>query len=132
MKKDLDKLFSKSIQTYYFLLLIIVIIKLLGGNYFEIVYTNKTINMINNFITKWRLENVWYAITLYINVYITTAITCNDNSTKLKKFSILTTVFALFLQILKANINLPVLFVIIDFVVLEYYEYQRQYQPMDV
>ena len=39
MKKDLDKLFSKSIQTYYFLLVIIVIIKLLGGNYFEIVYT---------------------------------------------------------------------------------------------
>ena len=118
MKKDLDKLFSKSIQTYYFLLLIIVIIKLLGGNYFEIVYTNKTINIINDFIIKWKLENIWYAITLYINVYITTAITCNDNSTKLKKFSILTTVFALFLQILKANINLPVLFVIIDFVYL--------------
>lgn len=118
MKKDLDKLFSKSIQTYYFLLVIIVIIKLLGGNYFGIVYTNKTINIINDFIMKWKLENVWYAITLYVNVYITSAITCNDNSTKLKKFSILTGAFALFLQILKANINLPVLFVIIDFVYL--------------
>ena len=118
MKKDLDKLFSKSIQTYYFLLVIIVIIKLLGGNYFEIVYTNKTINIINDFIMKWKLENVWYAITLYVNVYITSAITCNDNSMKLKKFSILTGIFALFLQILKANINLPVFFVLIDFVYL--------------
>ena len=84
MKKDLDKLFSKSIQTYYFLLLIIVIIKLLGGNYFEIIYTNKTINMINNFITKWRLENVWYAITLYIYTVIIIGITSNDNSKKMK------------------------------------------------
>lgn len=88
MKKDLDKLFSRSIETYYFLLLIVVIIKLLGGNYFQIVYTNKTINMINDFITYWRLENVWYAITLYMNVYITLAITCNDNSKKMKKYTL--------------------------------------------
>ena len=86
MKKDLDKLFSKSIQTYYFLLVIIVIIKLLGGNYFEIVYTNKTINIINDFIMKWKLENVWYAITLYVYTIITISITCNDNSKKMKVF----------------------------------------------
>ena len=88
MKKDLDRLFSRSIETYYFLLLIVVIIKLLGGNYFQIVYTNKTINMINDFITYWRLENIWYAITLYMNVYITLAITCNDNSKKMKKYTL--------------------------------------------
>lgn len=84
MKKDLDKLFSKSIQTYYFLLLIIVIIKVLGGNYFEIIYTNKTINIINDFIMKWKLENIWYAITLYIYAVITIGITVNDNSKKIK------------------------------------------------
>ena len=66
MKKNVDKLFCESINTYYFLLLIVVIIKLLGGNYFDIVQNNDTINMINNFITNWKLENVWYAITLYI------------------------------------------------------------------
>lgn len=87
MKKDLDKLFSKSIETYYFLLLIVVIIKLLGGNYFEIVYTNRTINMINDFILYWRLENIWYAITLYVNVYITLSVTCNDDSEKIKKYT---------------------------------------------
>ena len=89
MKKDLDKLFSKSIQTYYFLLLIIVIIKVLGGNYFEIVYTNKVINTIDNFITTWKLENIWYTITLYINVYITLSISCNDNSKRMKKYCLL-------------------------------------------
>lgn len=118
MKKDLDKLFSKSIETYYFLLLIVVIIKLLGGNYFSIVYTNKTINMINDFIMYWRLENIWYAITLYINVYITLSITCNDNTKRMKKFSFIGLIIAIILQILKANINLPPLFVCVDMLYL--------------
>ena len=86
MKKDLDKLFSKSIQTYYFLLLIVVIIKLLGGNYFAIVYTNRTVNIINDFITTWKLENIWYAITLYVNVYIVASFTTNINNKPLKKY----------------------------------------------
>lgn len=118
MKKDLDKLFSKSIETYYFLLLIVVIIKVLGGNYFEIVYTNKTINMINNFIMYWRLENVWYAITLYINVYITISLTCNDNSKRMKKYRIIALIISIILQILKENINIPPLFVCIDMIYL--------------
>ena len=118
MKKDLDKLFSRSIETYYFLLLIVVIIKLLGGNYFEIVYTNRTINMINDFITYWRLENVWYAITLYVNVYITLSITCNDNTKRMKKFSLIGLVIAVVLQFLKTSINLPTLFVCIDMLYL--------------
>lgn len=84
MKKDIDKLFSQSLQTYYFLLVIVVIIKLLGGNYFEIARDNQAINMINNFITYWRLENVWYAITLYIYSVIIIGITCNDNSNKMR------------------------------------------------
>lgn len=101
MKKDLDKLFSRSIETYYFLLLIVVIIKLLGGNYFAIVYTNRTINMINDFITYWRLENVWYAITTTINVYIVVSITCSDNSNKIKKYVLCWTPLIIFIQYTK-------------------------------
>ena len=114
MKKDMDKLFSKSIETYYFLLVIIVIIKLLGGNYFDIVYTNKAINAINNFITYWRLENIWYAFTLYINVYIVMSVTTNTNDNKMKKYSILITMVAMIFQILKTKINIPPLFVLFD------------------
>jgi len=118
MKKDIDKLFSKSIQTYYFLLLIIVIIKVLGGDYFGIVYTNKTINTINDFMMYWRLENIWYAITLYINVYITLAITCNENNKRIKLYSIIALIIAIVLQLCKTNINLPALFVCIDMLYL--------------
>ena len=114
MKKDLDKLFSKSIQTYYFLLVIIVIIKLLGGNYFQMAMDNRAINIINNFILNFHLQNIWYAITLYINVYITLSITCNDNSKRMKIFSIVALIIALILQYLKTIINIPPLFVLFD------------------
>ena len=116
MKKDLDKLFSKSIQTYYFLLVMIVIIKLLGGNYFEIVYTNKTINIINDFIMKWKLENVWYAITLYVNVYIVISITCNDNSKKMKLYTLF--LFPLIILIQFSKNYTGFLAIIIDYLYL--------------
>lgn len=114
MKKDIDKLFSKSIQTYYFLLLIVVIIKVFGGDYFGIVYTNKTIKAINDFIMYWRLENIWYAITLYINVYIVMSITTNEDNKTIQKYSILITMVAMIFQILKTKINIPPLFVLFD------------------
>ena len=123
MKKDLDKLFSRSIETYYFLLLIVVIIKLLGGNYFAIVYTNRTINMINDFITYWRLENVWYAITLYIYSIIIIGVTTKDNSKRLKMYCLKLLPFFVVIQLLKSNINLPLLFVIFDFSYLLLFSY---------
>lgn len=106
MKKNVDKLFYESINTYYFLLLIVVIIKLLGGNYFDIVQNNNTINMINNFITNWKLENVWYAITLYVNVYIIIAITCKENSKQIKKFCLISLPFIIAFQYIKGIIGL--------------------------
>ena len=99
MKKDLDKLFSKSIQTYYFLLLIVVIIKLLGGNHFAIVYTNRTVNIINDFITTWKLENIWYAITLYVNFYIILTISCNKNDKSIYKYCFLSLPIVIVFQI---------------------------------
>lgn len=118
IKKNLDKLFYESINTYYFLLLVVVIIKLLGGNYFDIVQNNNTINIINDFITNWKLENLWYVATLYVNVYITISITCNDNSKKMKKYCLFCLIFAIILQVLKSNINIPFIFVIIDMIYL--------------
>lgn len=74
--------------------------------------------MINKFVTTFGLENVWYMITLYINVYITLSITCNDNSKKMKTYSLLCLIFAIILQVLKSTINLPLLFVMIDMIYL--------------
>ena len=118
MKKNIDKFLKQSIETYVFLLIIIFIIKLLGGNYFAISFNNKQLVIISDFITKYKLENIWYAITLYINIYITMAITCSDNSNKMKKYSLKILPIAILLQILKTIYNNPFLFVLIDLIYL--------------
>ena len=91
---------------------------MLGGNYFDINNENYTINLINNFVTSFKLENIWYAITLYINVFITMSITCNDNSKKMKNYSFLALNVALIVQVLKNTINIPIVFVIFDMLYL--------------
>ena len=90
MKEDMDKILSRTLFTYFMVLLAIFILKLFGLNYFGLDTDNKIIVQINNFISYWRLENVWYAITLYINTYVILAITCNDNSNKIKIFTLAT------------------------------------------
>lgn len=114
MKKDVDKLLSQTLSTYYFLLVIVFIMKLLGSKYFELALDDYAINMICDFITKFRLENVWYCITLYLNVLVVMSITCNDNTKNIKKVSIGVTLFAMVFQLLKNTFNIPLLFVIID------------------
>lgn len=118
MKKDVDKLLSQTLSTYYFLLVIVFIMKLLGSKYFELALDNYAVNMICDFITKFKLENVWYCITLYVNTYIMISITCSDNSRSMKKFNIFVLIIALILQFLKQTYNIPILFVIIDFIYL--------------
>lgn len=86
MKKNIDKLIINSLETYAFLLVLIFIIKLLGGNYFEFSFNNKSLLLINDFILKYNLENIWYTITLYIYSVIMTSITCNDNSKNIKRY----------------------------------------------
>lgn len=112
MKKDLDKLFSKSVQTYYFLLVIVVIIKVLGGDYFEMDLLNPYIIKLNKIITTLKLENLWYAISLYIYSVVIIGITCNDNSKRLKKYCLWTIPITILIQLLK---NGNAVFVIIDF-----------------
>ena len=118
MKKDVDKLLSQTLSTYYFLLVIVFIMKLLGSKYFELALDNYAVNMICDFITRFKLENVWYCLTLYINTYVMISITCNDNSKNMKKFNIFVLIVALVLQFLKQTYNIPILFVIIDLIYL--------------
>jgi len=106
MKKDIDKLLNESLQTYYFLLLIIVIIKLLGGNYFNIIQTNQAIITINNFIMYWKLENIWYTITLFIYLSVILSITCHDNTVTLYKYCLKSIIFVIIIQYLKNYIGI--------------------------
>lgn len=114
MKKDLDKLLSRTLFTYFIILFAIFILKMFGLDYFGLDTNNKIINSINNFVLKWKLENVWYCVTLYINTYVIFAITCNDNSKKMMKFTIATMPLNMIIQVVKTKYNIPLIFMCAD------------------
>ena len=115
MEENIKKILSRTITTYTFLLLIVFIIKIVGFNILGIDLDNSFILKLNEIVSKYNLENVWYAITLYINVYIVLAITCNDNSKKMKLYTLICMPICIFVQIAK-NINKDLIFVIINFI----------------
>ena len=89
---------------------------MLGGNYFDINNENYAINLINNFVTSFKLENIWYAITLYIYLKIIMSITCNDGSKKLSIYGLLCMLIVIPLQYSKNYIG--VLGIVLDYVYL--------------
>lgn len=114
MKKDLDKILSSTLKTYFIILIGIVVVKLFGFDYFGLDTSNEIIIMIDNFIKTFHLELVWYAITLYIYQYVIFSITCVDNSKRMRIYTLFTLPIAIIIQIAKTNINCPYLFAIID------------------
>lgn len=114
MKKDLDKILSSTLKTYFIILIGIVVVKLFGFDYFGLDTSNEIIIMIDNFIKTFHLELVWYAITLYIYQYVIFSITCVDNSKAMKLYTLYTLPIAITIQLLKTQINAPYLFTIID------------------
>ena len=114
MKKDLDKILSSTLKTYFIILIGIVVVKLFGFDYFGLDTSNEIIIMIDNFIKTFHLELAWYAITLYIYQYVIFSITCVDNSKAMKLYTLYTLPIAITIQLLKTQINAPYLFAIID------------------
>lgn len=114
--KKIDKIYERAIMTYVFLLIITVIIKLLGGNYFQVNINNHSLIILDNIINTLHLSNLWYAISMYINVYIIASITINDNSKRLKLFILLTMPLVILMQVLKTGGN--IIFLLIDLVYL--------------
>lgn len=118
MEKDIDKLLSRTLFTYFIILFAVFALKLFGINYFGLNMDNKIINSINNFIMYWRLERVWYSFTLFINTFIILAITCNDKSKKMLIFSLATMPLNIGIRFLKQTFDLPFLFVFTDLLYL--------------
>lgn len=111
-----EKIYGRTIATYAFLLEITLILKLLGGNYFQASVDNRALNIINDITDFLHLQDVWYLITTYINVYIVASMTTNDNSKRLKIFVTLFIPLIVFVQVLKNTGNELLLFV--DFLYL--------------
>ena len=94
--------------------MIIFILKICGLDYFGLDVDNKIIVAINDFVGKYNLELVWYGVTLYIYTLVILAITCNDNSKKMKIYTLIMMPFCIGIQWLKQNVNLPVMFIFTD------------------
>ena len=118
MKKDLDKILSSTLKTYSIILIGIFILKLCGLDYFGLDTENYIIKGIDNFITKFHLETVWYGITLYIYTYVILSISCVDKSKEMKLFTVFTLPICVIMQLIKDNYNFPFLFVFTDFLCL--------------
>ena len=118
MEKDMNKILSRTLFTYFSILFIVFALKMFGINYFGLNTDNKIINSINNFILNWKLEQVWFNFTLFVNTYIVLAITCNDKSKKMVLFSLLTMPLNVGIRFLKQTYNLPFLFVFTDLLYL--------------
>lgn len=114
MKKDLDKILSSTLKTYFIILIGIFIVKLFGVDYFGLDTRNEIIIWIDNFINRFHLEMVWYGITLYIYTYIILSISCVDNSKRMKIFTLCILPLCLVIQQLKTIINCTPLFTITD------------------
>ena len=118
IKKDLDMILYRTLLTYGIILISTFILKLFGFYYFNLDMNNEVVLMINNFVSTYHLEYICYAVTLYINAFCIISMTTNIGDDKMKKDILFMLPLFLFMQYLKNTINMPWLFVIVDFVYL--------------
>lgn len=118
MFKDYNKYLKTSLKVYIFVLVIVFILKLVGLDYFGLDENNVILNNINIFFEKYKFTFIFYFINLSIYQYLMTSIMCKDNSSKFKKFTIITLPFTALLQYYKyLHINTPLIY-ILEFIYL--------------
>ena len=113
--KDIEKLMSRTLITYFIILIGIFILKICGLDYFGLDDGNKILLAIDSFANKYHLEFLWYTITLTLYTYIILSISCVDNSKKMKIYTICTMPFNFGIQILKTKYDIPLFFVFFFF-----------------
>ncbi len=119
MKKDLNKILSRTLLTYTFLLFFVFILKIAGFDYFGLDINNPVIKSIDVFATRFHLINIWYFITLTIYSFIIISITCKNSEKKVFIISISISIINILLNylLLKQYYN-GIFKVIFDFALL--------------
>lgn len=112
--KDIEKLMSRTLITYFIILIGIFILKICGLDYFGLDTGNKIIVGINDFISKYHLQMVWSGITLMIYQIVILSISCIDNSKQMTKYAIFTTPTSIFIQYFRHIIFNPIMFIFVD------------------
>lgn len=112
--KDIEKLMSRTLITYFIILIGIFILKICGLDYFGLDDGNEILMAIDSFVNKYHLELLWYTITLTLYTYIILSISCVDNSKKMKIYTLITMPLNMIPQILKYYFNFKLLFIFTD------------------
>lgn len=112
--KDIEKLMSRTLITYFIILIGIFILKICGLDYFGLDDGNKILLAIDSFVNKYHLEFLWYTITLTLYTYIILSISCVDNSKKMKIYTLIVMPLNMISQILKYYFNFKLLFIFTD------------------
>lgn len=95
MKKDFSKICIRTILTYFVIILMICLLRIFDVNIFGIKYDNNLLNVFSDFVGKYKLENIWYSITLYIYTYMILSISCKDNSKKMRNYAFVVTLIGI-------------------------------------
>ena len=105
MKKDLDKILSRTLLTYTFLLFVVLILKIAGFDYFGLDINNPVILSIDKLINKYNLNKIVALLFFYFNTYIIISITCNCNNKKIKLVPIVIIIYYIIRYFLSSLIH---------------------------
>lgn len=121
MRKDLGKIFSRTIITYTFLLLIVFIIKLIGLDYFGLDLSNPIIlNVSKHLGSNWILRDLIYFSQLLFTEFLMLRLFCNTKDKKLTIIFILNIIPLYLFEISKLKLfgSFATLFEILYFIIL--------------
>lgn len=98
MFKDYNKYLKASLRVYVFVLIIVFILKLVGLDYFGLDLNNPTLIKISNYLSSNRFGDVYYFVTLYLQLYFYLCLVCNKR--KLYIYALIGTVINYTFQLL--------------------------------
>ena len=104
MFKDYQKFLSKTLKVYLFVLVVIFIMKLVGLEYFGLDINNPIVNKVSNLCLKWKIDSIWYSISLFLQLYFYLRIVCVNK--KCSIYSIIGLIILIITQVLITNYNI--------------------------